>query len=271
MTMNIPYIAELYIYPIKSCGAISLQSVKTDKYGLQHDRQWMIINKNNEFLTQRELPILSLIIPSIKDEKLTITLPDTSTQSVPKYAESGTIIKTQVWDDEVLVHDCGDEIASFLSEYCQQNVRLVKIGSLFSREVQSGIIDFTTEVGFADSYPLLLISQLTLDDLNSRLLSPIPMNRFRPNIVINGGSAYQEDHWRKLRTENHTVLHFGKRCSRCVITTIDQSTAISGKEPLKTLASYNRDHRGRVMFGSYWAYQEYGNTLRVGDTVSVIE
>lgn len=268
--MKKPYISELYIYPIKSCAAISLQSAKTDKYGLEYDRQWMIINKNNEFLTQRELPALSLIIPTINNDTLTITLPDRKTHSVPIFSESGTIFKTRVWDDEVLVHDCGDQIASFLSEYCQQNVRLVKIGSFFARQVQSGIIDFIAEVSFADSYPLLLISQLTLDDLNARLSSPVPMNRFRPNIVINGGEPYQEDMWRKICTANMT-LYFGKCCSRCVITTIDQNTGIAGKEPLKTLASYNRDNRGRVIFGSYWAYREYGAIVSVGEALTIIE
>lgn len=271
MIHNIPYISELHIYPIKSCGGISVASAKTSNYGLKYDRQWMIIDKENTFVTQRNIHSLELLKPFIDDTYLTITRPDALSEKIEIIQSQQEIITTSVWGDAINTIDCGNLIADFLSDYCKQSVRLVTIGNTYNRPINSGTISFSAEVGFADSYPILLISQSTLDDLNQRLLTPIPMNRFRPNIVISGGIPYQEDSWKKIRTDT-TTLYFGKRCSRCVITTIDQNTGVSdGKEPLQTLASYNRDSRGKVMFGSYWAYQDDDTLLSIGDSVHILE
>lgn len=271
MTAKSPYISELYIYPIKSCGGMSVSSTRTGKYGLQYDRQWMIIDEDNKFITQRNMAALALLNPTIDDTHLTITTPDGMCETIDITQPYGNIINTNVWEDAVTATDCGKTIAEFLSDYCKQNVRLVTIGNTYKRTINSGNISFSAEVGFADSYPILLISQVTLDDLNQRLDIPIPMNRFRPNIVICGGIPYQEDSWKKISTDT-TILYFGKRCSRCVITTIDQKTGLStGKEPLQTLASYNRDYRGKVMFGSYWAYQNDDTLFSIGDSVHILE
>jgi uncharacterized protein YcbX len=179
----------------------------------------------------------------------------------------GLEIKVRVWDDWCGSIDQGDEIARWLSDYLECECRLVRLADMTVRHLDERY-SRSGETGFADGFPFLLISEESLTDLNGRLVEPLPMNRFRPNIVATGSSSYAEDGWQTIRigTLEFRVV---KPCARCVITTVDQATGNKGTEPLKTLATYRKSERG-VMFGQNLVHCGSGS-ISVGDPIEVLE
>lgn len=255
----------LYHYPIKSCAGSALTEARLDLRGIRHDRELMVIDAaTGEFLTQRERARLALITPQLDDRELRVSAPGMSSLTVPVVKEGATR-PVVIWRDTCPAVDQGDEVAGWLSEFLRTDCRLVRMAPDYVREVDPTYATSPADqVGFADGFPCLLIAEESLADLNRRLAEPLLMNRFRPNIVISGGAPFGEDHVGRLRV-GEIVFYAPKACARCTITLVDQATGESGKEPLRTFATFRKASRG-VLFGQNLIHATTG-TIRVGDGV----
>ncbi|MDX1655846.1 MAG: MOSC N-terminal beta barrel domain-containing protein, partial [Candidatus Competibacteraceae bacterium] len=232
-------ISALYHYPVKSCAGIPLDRAQVTPYGLERDRHWMVVDGQGGFLSQRRLPKMALIRPEIVSGGLVLHAPDMEPCSVP--AQGAALpLEVQIWGDQVTALDTGDHSARWLEDYLGVECRLAALGPDLHRPVDPHFDHWDSEVIFADGFPLLLISQSSLEDLNARLDRPLPMERFRPNIVVSGCRPYAEDDWKTVRL-GEILVHPVKPCARCAITTVDQQRGeVAGKEPLRTLAGYRR-------------------------------
>lgn len=261
--MSLPKITSLRIYPIKGCGGISVSTIEVSPRGLLGDRQWMIIDARNQFVSQRQLPALSQIKLSRSAQDLLVDIPGNLPQRLESPRGLPEVFQAQVWDSQVQVVETSPELSQALSDYLQQKLRLVEMAPQFHRPIKAKYGQ--GEVVFADSLPLLVISQESLDELNRRLEDSVPMDRFRPNIVVQGeGQPHAEDLWKKVMMGG---LNFRapKLCVRCVVTTIDQKTGQKSPEPLKTLATYRRGPKG-ITFGQHLVCEGQGQ-LEVGSQV----
>jgi uncharacterized protein len=238
------HVGALHIYPVKGCRGIDVTRAEITATGLKWDRHWMIVRPDGKFVTQRELPRLALIDTQLDTNNLVLRAPVGGEMCVPKQS-SGAARPVRVWRDEVRGIDCGDAAARWLSEFLQEPLRLVAFdGSLprFSNREFTDDVRATTE--FSDGYSILIVSEASLADLNARLpVSSLPMNRFRPNIVLSDCEAYAEDRLRDISIGD-VQLRIVKPCTRCVVTTTDQSTGeVHGNEPLRTLKTYRFDRQ----------------------------
>jgi uncharacterized protein len=270
-------ISGLYVYPIKSCGGLSLQNAELSPRGVRYDRQWMIVQDDDEergmFLTQRELPALALIQPTFDGDYLSITAPSMSALRVPLLQRlDAPTLPVIIWRDTCLAVDEGDEAATWVSDYLGVGARLVRMHDGFVRSVDPIYSPEPAQTGFADAYPLLVISEASLADLNARLnergKATLPMSRFRPNVVVSGADAYAEDTWTRFYVGD-VPFDGVKTCARCAIPSVDQQrgTIPVHGEPLATLATYRRIERG-VIFGQNVVHRGIG-TLRVGDKIRI--
>jgi len=267
-------ITGLFVYPVKSLGGISLSEADFGARGLKYDREWVIVDSNNRFISQREIPRMSLVKTAIDEAKgcLTLRLPDHertgSLLSIPlEDSEKLETIKVSVWSDCAQATMESAATSAALSGYLGQDVRLVRMAPGYKRRVDGRYAPAKENiVGFADGFPLLIISDESLEDLNARLEYPILINRFRPNITTCGGGAFGEDSWGKVEVSG-IELDLFKPCDRCVITTIDQESGGQGKEPLRTLANF-RKKNGKILFGQNAVFKGQGK-LRVGDEIFV--
>lgn len=253
------HISGLFLYPIKSGAAQAVDSWELDDRGLKHDREYMVVDENGLFLTQREVPKLALVAAELGSPDI-VTTP---IGAVP--AELGRPRDVVVWEHRGQAVDCGDPVAQLLSAFLGRTCRLVMAGPQLGRRSDDG----GSGLGFADGYPLLLIGEASLAALNDRLATPLPMNRFRPNVVVSGSAGFEEDEW--LHIELGAVpVDVVKPCLRCAITRVDQATGIRGDgEPLRTLGQF-RKVKGGVQFGQNLVHRGVG-TLSVGDEVTVRE
>jgi uncharacterized protein len=225
----------------------------------------MLVDAHGVFLSQRKHPMMCLIRVSMDKGFLTVSYNGMIDLVVEPQMESHNI-QVNIWDDAVVATDMGDAPSLWFSKVLGSTVRLVTIGSHFSRNVKIADDVYSSKMHFGDSCPILVTTKASLDDLNSRLSESIPMNRFRPNVVIDGAHAYDEDLWKYIRIGDQ-LFQYGKKCGRCTVTTIDQMTGISGIEPLKTLSTYRKDGNS-VCFGAYYLPVTKGS-INVGDTISV--
>jgi uncharacterized protein len=263
------FVSALYCYPIKSCSGISLEVAEIGQRGIRGDRAFMVVDLMGRFITQREQPRMALVQPEVREDG-TITVVAPNMPEIVIIANStGKRCNVEIWCDTCIGIDQGDAIAEWFSNFLGMACRVVDMPEDYVRQVDS---QYTTsgrdQVAFADGYPFLLVTEVSLADLNARMQEPVPMDRFRPNIVVEGTEPYAEDMWRKICI-GQIVFHIAKACQRCRITTIDQSTAVVGKEPLKTLATYRRAQKG-VIFGQNLIHTCEG-IIHVGDTVEVVE
>ena len=276
-------VAGLHIYPIKSCAGVSLSSWEVTRFGFRHDREFLVVDEQGSFLTQRTHPKLALVQTFPEPELLRLRAPNLPELVVPWFGSpmdyAGELRRSvAIWRDQVEADDLGDEKAEWFSSHLGFRVRLVRIGKRYQRVIQEERVPALhrdtlgiREVGFADAYPFLMISEASLIDLNGRLSSPLPMNRFRPNIIVGGAlEAYGEDQWQTVEIGSLRFRHGGP-CVRCAITTTDQLTLERGKEPLKTLATYRRNSDGGVNFGMNFFCESSGGTIQVGDEIRVAE
>lgn len=265
-------VSALNVYPIKGCAGLSLDAAPVGPRGLLHDRELMLVDAaTGMFLTQRELPRLALIRPLPHpgdplgppgEATLVLEAPAMPRLEV-QVVRDGPRREVVVWDDRCRAVDQGDEAAGWLSEFVGRGCRLVRMADEFVRKVDPRYArSERDQVGFADGYPFLLISEESLADLNARLATPLPMNRFRPSLVIRGEEPFVEDRLGGFRIGAIT-FHAVKPCARCVVTTTDQTTAAVGKEPLATLATF-RQVGHKVLFGQNLVHEGTG-TIRVGD------
>lgn len=260
-------VSELYIYPVKSMAGISLPSCRVDALGLVQDRRWMVVNESGYMVTQRTHPRMVLITPRLNNGHLVLATEGKAPVAIPEPgANNDPRIRVRVWDDEVSALTTDPDVDWWLSEVLGEPVRLVVFPREEKRQVDRQYARAGDRTAFADGFPILLISQASLDDLNQRLAQPLPMRRFRPNIVVSGTEPYAEDDWQQMQIAG-VRFRIVKPCSRCVITTVDPETGqLTGDEPLRTLATY-RKQGNKVMFGQN-VIPDNAGILRMGDKVS---
>jgi uncharacterized protein YcbX len=265
--MNKYSLTQINIYPIKSLGGISLQSAKVEERGLQYDRRWMLVDEQNNFITQRLHPTMSLLKVEINNDLLTINHKQNklSPLTIHPLSYDDEEINVKIWKDNVTAlkysHDANDWFTEAIGFKCS----LVYMPDSTKRKVDPKFAN-NKLVGFADGYPFLIIGEESLNDLNKRLEEAVPMNRFRTNFVFSGGKPFDEDNWKTIKIGD-LVFHSVKQCPRCVITTIDQNTGLKSKDPLKTLAEF-RQKDNKVMFGMNLVADGTG-MVSVGDEIKI--
>jgi uncharacterized protein YcbX len=260
-------VSELYIYPVKSLGGIALPAASLTDRGFEYDRRWMLIDENNRFLSQREVAAMAFLKVSLLEDGLLVqnTGIADSFYQIPFQPLTTETMMVSVWSDSCPAQCVSAEADAWFSKQLDIPCRLVYMPDSTQREVDALYAHNKEITSFSDGYPLLIIGQASLDDLNSRLASPLLMDRFRPNIVFTGGLPFQEDDMKQFSIGD--IQFFGvKPCARCTITTIDQQTGVKGKEPLKTLSTY-RARNKNIYFGQNLLYQG-GGIIRVGDTIT---
>jgi len=261
-----PQVSELLVYPVKSCRGIGLSSAETDRRGMAGDRRWMVVDEWGRFLSLRTVPRLALVQVRVDGDRLVLEAPGSSPLELPARAE-GNLWPVSVWDSTGQARDAGAAASNWLSGHLGTGARLVQMEDDFARttspEYAPGF-----PLSFADGYPVLVIGEGSLSELNRRMRTPLPMHRFRPNVVVSGAAPFAEDRWKRIRV-GQVELRLVKPCTRCVATTVDQSTTETGPEPLRTLATFRR-WGGNVVFGQN-AVVERGGRMRVGDAVEVLE
>lgn len=240
-------LSEIWIYPIKSLGGVRLTSAKVMPKGLRYDRRWMLIDEAGVFITQRVHSTMAFFKLFLSDDQFTIDYKDEQIHLPANAAVSSIPIKATIWDDTVEVFEVLGEYSQWFSLRLGIDCRLVYFPEVNQRLVDAKYRIEDDQVSLADGYPFLIIGQSSLDDLNSRMANPLPMNRFRPNLVFTGGAPYEEDNWRNF-TIGKCRFAGVKLCSRCVLTTVNQETAKTGTEPLATLAAYRKTNN-KIYFG----------------------
>ena len=261
-------VSSLVYYPIKACRGFEVESANVERMGLQDDRRMMVVTPAGMQLTQRDHAKLAWVLPTLNNGTLTLSAPDFDSVRVP-IQKMGITQTVRVWHNKgVQAIDQGDESAEWFSDWLGAAVRLVHIAQGVQRTLNPHYaIHSDDHTGFADGYPILIISEESLHDLNSRLEVPVPMNRFRPNLVVKGSKAYAEDTWNKIQVGD-VELAIVKPCDRCVVTTIDKETLVQSKEPLKTLATYRKQELGAI-FGQNIIPLNEGR-LQLGMNVDVL-
>ena len=258
----------LFVYPIKSCAGVSLEGGAVDATGLRHDRRWMLVDETGELLSQRELPRMALISVRIAPESLVIGAHGMPDLEVPLRPRTADRVGVSVWGDRVAGAPVGGHADRWFGEFLDSPCRLVYMPDDDVRLVDSAHAGDGDLVGLADAFPFLLISEASLIDLNGRLEEPVPMDRFRPNLVVGGCEPHAEDGWSRVRIGGVT-FRAAEPCTRCAIVTVNQETGARGKEPLRTLATYRGSGEG-VRFGRYLIHASPGGTLRLDDPVETM-
>jgi uncharacterized protein YcbX len=271
------HVSGLFIYPVKSLRGCAVQQAPVDALGLTGDRRFLVVDANDRFLTQRVLPQMARVSTRLADHELILSGDRAGEIAVPLRAADQPKRRTvTVWKSEGLItEDCGDATAAWLTDVLGTPCRLVRIGDAFRRPVLKPAAVPGDVFAFNDAVPFLMIGEASLADLNDRLAErgeePVPMNRFRPNVVVAGAAPYAEDEWSRVRVGTIALRAAGP-CVRCVVTTTDQVTGERGIEPLRTLAAYRRfppDPTG-VIFGQNYIHETKAGTLRVGDAVEPV-
>lgn len=240
-------VTELYIYPIKSLAGISVQSAKAEEMGFENDRRWMLIDEENQFITQRKYPNLSQFYPEINGDKICINHHDKKHEfSMNENLKDPLFSK--VWDDETTVFEVDKATSKWFSEALGFTCKLVKIINKGDRKHNSARLNKTLNVSLADGYPYLLIGTESLNFLNDKLDEKITIERFRPNIVISSELAHEEDFFGNFQIGTVKFKN-AKPCGRCVMINNNPETAMVSKEPLKTLSTY-RTSNNSVLFGT---------------------
>ena len=290
-----PTIHSLHWYPVKSCAGLSVEKLHFGKSGPCHDRSWMLVDNNARYLTARTLPAMLRLEPLVQNDRLLLKVPASNATNQPALLELARVdagtdanpvnleplslseqhLTVSIWNDVCLARLADDAVNLVLSQFLETSVRLVFMPSDVIRPVEQDFIDRTSlagqrfQVGFADAYQALIIGQASLRALNERLSEPLPMSRFRPNIVVSDSEAFAEDTWHQIKADD-VVLHGVKKCSRCIIVTVDPETSLRSKEPLRTLAKFRREKRG-IMFGQNLVYipAEDGRTQTINRGASL--
>jgi len=264
-------ISQLYIYPVKGLGGIAVSTALVTTRGLDHDRRFMLVDQDGLFLTQREHPLMALLRTAIEAGELVVWHKENSSDKlrlplVPEPSLLSTTVK--VWDDYCDAQYVSDDADKWFSNQLNASCRLLYMPESTKRMVDPQYA-FNNEItSFTDGYPVLLIGHSSLDDLNKRMEEALPMDRFRPGIVMTGGDPFEEDTMEQFSI-NGINFYGVKLCARCVVTTTNQETGSTGKEPLKTLAKY-RAANNKVFFGQNVLCAGKG-IIQSGDEIVVIK
>ncbi|MEX2231224.1 MAG: MOSC N-terminal beta barrel domain-containing protein [Cyclobacteriaceae bacterium] len=262
-------LTEIWIYPVKSLGGIPLEKASVMGKGLEFDRRWMLIDDEGVFMTQRVNPAMALFKLRIQEGWISISYTKdgkiiSSCEFSISTPTSDKWIAARVWNDDVKVLEVEPELSKWFSHHLQTSCKLVAFPEEKPRPVDPRYKLNNEQVSLADAYPFLIIGQSSLDDLNKKLVSPVPMNRFRPNFVFRGGEPYGEDRWRDLSIGKIPFVAV-KKSERCVLTTVNQDTAEKEAEPLRTLSGY-RKIENKVYFGQNLVTLGHGE-VAIGDPV----
>ena len=253
-------LAEIHTYPIKGCAGTSHEEASLDAFGLAWDRRWMLVDPDGNFVSQRTVTALSLVRATVETDALVVRA-EAAELALPLETATRQARMVTCWADRCAAWDEGDTAAEWFSDVLKAPLRLVRMTDGFARPHGAA---------FADAYPLLIIGEASLADLNSRIVErggpDLPMNRFRPNLVVSGADAYGEDGWTSVQIGEVTI-ECATRSARCKVTTVDQALGrvVNSAEPLNTLAQYRRDG-STVVFGRNASHRGPGR-LRVGQTV----
>jgi uncharacterized protein YcbX len=262
-----PRVTAIYIYPIKSLAGISVPSVSFCQTGLSHDRRWMLVDRNNRFITQREFKQLCLFKVELVTNQLLVSY-EGDAISIPLTIDTGDSTIVSIWDCSVECLRAAEVINKWFSSKLEHDVSLVYMPNDTVRTINPNHIVNNEQVSFADGYPLLIIGEGSVRELQSKLKEPISFDRFRPNLVVSSVIAHEEDTWQHF-TINQLTYRGIKPCKRCSVITINQQSAKTSAEPLKTLATYRQfDHH--ILFGLNVAPPVKG-TVSVGDTIEVTD
>ena len=262
-------LSEINIYPVKSLGGISLSRSLVEEKGLQYDRRWMLVDNLGSFLTQRTHPEMALFKLSFAENCLIVLHTKSHQQKIiPLRPQTKDKIKVTIWNDSCSAVRVDNLLDEWFSDLLSVKCSLVYMQEEEKRFVEKKYYQADHLVGFADAYPYLIIGQASLDDLNSRLIESLPMNRFRPNFVFAGGKPFEEDGWSDFSI-GEVKFKAVKPCDRCVITTTNQDTAERQDEPLRTLSIY-RKFGNKVLFGMNLISMSFG-TVSVGDRIKLID
>jgi uncharacterized protein len=265
-------LSAINVYPVKGLQGIALRTAECTPRGLRHDRRWMVVEEDGGFLSQRELPRMATIWTEIAGDKLALAAADYREIDVPLEPASGERMRVRVWNSECDAIAPSVEADAWLSTVLERPCRLVYMPDSTERESPDRYLGPGHLVGFADAFAYLLAGESSLADVNARLIAkqhpPLPMNRFRPNLVVSGAAPFAEDGWREIRV-GEAVLRSARPCGRCQVTTTDQSTGeVKGPEPLATLSSYRNSKELGPMFGMNLVTLRPG-AIRVGLPVEV--
>lgn len=268
------YLSEINIYPVKSLAGISLNESKIERRGLKFDRRWLLVDENNKFLTQREFPKMATVKTEVLSDALKLSCDgnELKVAFLPSNEKGETV---KIWSNRCKAQIYENAVNEWFSDLLETKCKFAVMPEETQRKVNYFYrVQDDDHVSFADAYPFLLIGKNSLADLNSRLDEDLPMNRFRPNLVVAESEGFAEDSWKKIKI-GETIFHVVKPCARCVMTTIEQTTGEKdGKEPLKTLASFRipkRSIKKKILFGQNLIAEKAGAILRVGDKIEVLE
>lgn len=262
-------ISELYIYPIKSLGGIAVNHALVTDRGLKYDRRWMLVDDNNIFISQRKVARMALMRLQLVDNGIQVSyLPDNRSFTIPFKPVTNEFADVMIWEDTCKGHFVSQEADKWFSDSLEIPCRLVYMPDETKRLTDEQYTSEKSITSFSDAYPFLIIGESSLEDLNNRLEVPVTMDRFRPNIVFTGGKPFEEDLMHTL-TIGQVTFNGVKLCARCVITTIDQNTALNSPEPLKTLAKY-RFKNNKILFGQNLVHKGTGE-IKVGDEIEVLK
>ena len=268
------WLASIHIYPLKAAHSVDLDQSLVEPWGLAGDRRWLLVDETGRFVSQREEPTMTRVVVRTGDRVLTASAPGLPDICIPAPCQEGgaEMLRVSVWSSTLLAAAAGPTAHSWFSTYLGRPVRLVYLDDPTRREVDQDFGAAGDVVSFADGYPLLLTNSGSLDALGRWLAEdgdlPVPMNRFRPNVVVAGATPWAEDGWRRVRI-GEVTFRVVKPCGRCVVTTIDQATAQAGREPLKMLG--RRRRFGQLLVFGQNMIPEAPGVIRVGDHVEILE
>ncbi len=267
----------IFIYPVKSLRGLPLQCATVDELGLRGDRRFLVVDSEMRFLTQRTVPRMARIATALDEAHLVLSADGEGSVQIPLRQERRVTCEVSIWRSTGLkAEDCGDEPAAWLSQAIGQPCRLVQVGAAFTRPLRKeGIARTGDFIAFTDAFPFLIASVASLVELNRRIVSrggiAVPMERFRPNLVVDGCEAFDEDRWGRFRIGGVT-FQAGGPSVRCVMTTTDQLTGERGKEPLSTLATFRRNPKDstQILFAQNLIHETKGGVIKVGDSLTLL-
>jgi uncharacterized protein YcbX len=255
-------LSEIFIYPVKSLGGISVATCRVLAEGLEHDRRWMLVDANGRFLSQRERPELALLKVQHDGDRMLVSHSHSGERFALDMHQRSGQITVSIWNDQVQASGVSTVADQWFSDMLSMKCRLVQVRADTDRQVDRNYAERGMFVRFPDAFPVLLIGQGSLDDLNQRLETAVPVDRFRPNLVLRGAEPYAEDGWKRFGLGS-ALFEVARPCARCVVITTDQQSAEKSAEPLRTLSVY-RSRENKVLFGQNTLVISEG-MIRTGD------
>lgn len=264
--VQVGQVTGLHIYPIKSCGGISLEDLELDALGPRFDRRFLVVDESGNFVTQRTFNKMACFKLKVSGQSVLITSGDDRLEiDTGRVKGDANDVLVKIWNEELEALDCGPEAADLFSSRLGKPLRLAYMDPLKPRVRDKG---FAFQVGFADSMPLLVINQASLSNLNEKLKTPIPQDRFRSNITFDSALPWLEEYAESMRIGDIHLTN-GRKCDRCVITTIDQETGTrSSAEPLASLRGLRPSEDKKIYFGMRYSFKEQG-AIKIGDPICI--